>query len=73
MVKDRSLLFPSSIGSPFWRLRGDCKNGIPGCCSPMGVYLAIDLLMSLSLSEQGKREVERGVTVEQLARMCELL
>lgn len=27
----------------------------------------------LSLSEQGKREVEKGVTVEQLARTCEFL
>lgn len=34
-----------------------------------GVYLVVNLLMSLCLSEQGIRGLWRGLTVEQLARM----
>lgn len=65
---------PSLSVSLSWRLKGDCKKGCWDAVPQWGGLLGSGLAdVPLCLPEQGIREVERGVTVEQLASMHEFL
>lgn len=46
-------------------IKGRLREMMLSCCSPMGIYLVMGLAdVPLCLSEQGRKEVKRGVIVE---------